>query len=44
MARSFISEIERGKRNPTLTNICKLADALGVKKGDLFELIDRDES
>jgi len=44
MARSFISEVERGKRNPTLTNICKLADALGVKKGDLFELIDRDES
>jgi len=43
MARSFISEIERGKRNPTLTNICKLAEALDVEKSDLFLLIDKKE-
>jgi len=43
MARSFIGEIERGVRNPTLANICKLADALDVKKADLFLLIDEDE-
>ena len=42
MARSFIGEVERGRRNPTLTNICKLADALNVKKSDLFYLIDGD--
>ncbi len=43
MARSFIGEVERGLRNPTLINICKLADALGVKKGDLFDLIDSED-
>jgi len=29
------------KRNPTLTNVGKLVDALGVKKSDLFDLIDK---
>ena len=43
MARSFIGEVERGQRNPTLTNICKLADALNVKKSDLFYLIDGED-
>jgi len=43
MARSFISELENGIRNPTLTNICKLADALDVKKAELFLLIDEEE-
>ncbi len=40
MSRSFVGEVERGLRNPTLMNICKLADALGVKKSELFLLID----
>ena len=43
MSRSFIGEVERGLRNPTLTNICKLATALNVKKADLFLLIDEAE-
>ena len=43
MARSFIGEVERGQRNPTLTNICKLAVALNVKKSELFCLIDGED-
>lgn len=33
--RSYISDIERGVRNPGLKNIEKLAKALGVKISDL---------
>lgn len=43
LARSFIGEVERGLRNPTLINICKLAEALDVKVADLFYLIDRED-
>lgn len=43
LARSFIGEVERGLRNPTLINICKLADALDVKVADLFSLIDSED-
>jgi transcriptional regulator with XRE-family HTH domain len=43
LARSFIGEVERGLRNPTLTNICKLAEALDVKAADLFSLIDNED-
>ena len=34
--RTYISSIERGKRNISLTNIKKLADALGLKMKDLM--------
>jgi transcriptional regulator with XRE-family HTH domain len=34
--RNYVSDVERGRRNPCLNNIVKLADALDVAPGDLF--------
>ena len=34
--RTYISSVERGKRNISLTNIKKLSDALGLKMKDLM--------
>lgn len=34
---TYISGIERGKRNPGLTTISRLARALGVEPGALFK-------
>jgi transcriptional regulator with XRE-family HTH domain len=35
--RTYISGIERGVRNPTITIVQKLAQALGVSVADLFK-------
>jgi transcriptional regulator with XRE-family HTH domain len=35
--RTYVSGIERGKRNPSLINISKLAKGLGVKITALFD-------
>jgi transcriptional regulator with XRE-family HTH domain len=35
--RTYISGIERGKRNVSLINIHRLADALGVSASDLLQ-------
>lgn len=35
--RTYIGGIERGERNPTLTTIHRLAEALGVSPAALFE-------
>jgi len=35
--RTYVSGIERGVRNPTLTIVFKLADALGVAPAVLLE-------
>ncbi len=35
--RTYVSDIERGARNPTVTIVEKLARPLGVKSGNLLE-------
>lgn len=35
--RTYISEVERGKRNISLINICKLAETLGVAPNRLLQ-------
>ena len=37
VSRGFVSTIENGKTNPTLSTISKLAKALGVSVKDLLE-------
>lgn len=34
--RSFVSDIERGVKEPRLGTICKLADGLGLRPYDLL--------
>ncbi|HVU73054.1 MAG TPA: helix-turn-helix transcriptional regulator [Mycobacteriales bacterium] len=34
---TYLSEVERGRRNLALVNIWALADALGIRPGDLFD-------
>lgn len=34
--RTYIGGIERGERNPSLLNICRIAEALNVAVRDLF--------
>ncbi|MGN6727865.1 MAG: helix-turn-helix domain-containing protein [Tepidisphaeraceae bacterium] len=38
--RTYLSGIERGRRNPALRNVARIANALGVTLRDLFEGID----
>lgn len=35
--RTYVSDIERGRRNPTITVVEKLAAPLGVKAGGLLD-------
>ncbi len=37
ISRSFVSNIENGKTNPTLSTISKLAKALGVTTDELLK-------
>ena len=37
LARSYLSGVERGQRNISLVNICRLAETLGVKPSSLME-------
>jgi len=37
---NYISDLELGKRNPSLTTLCRLARGLRVKARDLVEEID----
>jgi transcriptional regulator with XRE-family HTH domain len=36
--RTYLGGIERGERNPSLKNIAKIAEALGVTLSELFQL------
>lgn len=38
--RTYISGIERGKRNPSLVNIFRIANSLGVEASKLIELAE----
>ena len=42
--RTYISDIELGKRNVSLENIDKIAHALQVKKSELFVKVEQYES
>lgn len=35
--RTYVSDLERGTRNPTITVVMKVAQALGVKPGQLLD-------
>ena len=39
--RTYVSGIERGERNPSLTNLYRLADALDVRLSDLARRSER---
>ncbi|MGZ4995673.1 MAG: helix-turn-helix domain-containing protein [Methylobacter sp.] len=42
LGRSIIGDVERGKRNLSLRNICKLAIGLGVTTAELLTLVDEE--
>ena len=39
--RTYVSEVERGVRNPTVTSIFKLARALGTKPSSLLRAAEK---
>jgi transcriptional regulator with XRE-family HTH domain len=39
--RNYIGGIERGERNPSVTAISTLSDALGLKLSELFARVER---
>ncbi|QDM40636.1 helix-turn-helix transcriptional regulator [Altererythrobacter sp. TH136] len=41
MERGYISDLERGQRNPTVRTLGRLADALGVQPAFLLEIPPR---
>lgn len=38
--RTYVSGIERGERNPSLTSLLRLADSLGTRVADLAARAD----
>jgi len=41
--RSYISLLEKGKRNPTIYTLCKICSALGVSILDLWRYLNKNE-
>jgi len=41
--RSYMGCVERGERNVSLENICKICDALGVSPASLFDWWEKTE-
>lgn len=39
--RNYVGDVERGRRNPCLDNIIRLADALNVEPGELFRPFEK---
>lgn len=39
--RNYVGDVERGRRNPCLDNLLKLAEALDVAPGELFRAFDK---
>jgi transcriptional regulator with XRE-family HTH domain len=39
--RNYVGDVERGRRNPCLDNILKLAEALDVSPSELFRPFDK---
>lgn len=39
--RNYVGDVERGRRNPCLDNIIKLAEALDVSPSELFRSFDK---
>ena len=42
--RTYISDVELGKRNISIENIEKVANALGVRISEIFEEVEKNES
>lgn len=42
MSRVYISEMERGLREPSLTTLLRLADAFGITAATIVEEIEKD--
>ncbi|AQT44813.1 DNA-binding transcriptional regulator, XRE-family HTH domain [Bartonella apihabitans] len=40
ISQQYLSDLERGKRNPTIKTLQKIADALGVPLLDLMKPVD----
>lgn len=44
LSRTYISLVENGKKNPTLTTIFRLSKALGIKPSVLIDGIEESEN
>lgn len=42
MHRTYLSEIEGGKRNPTLSVLKRIVDALDLSMSEFFKLVEED--